>query len=536
MRWHRQWRRDDGRPGISLRHAAAPLIAAAAVACTALLGATVVSRLNAKGIALTPDSLTYLGMARTLAEGHGYSSPFGAPGLPAETRFPPLYPTLLAGANVAGVSVLRWAAWINAAAFAALIVLVAAMVYDLSRSAPAMVLGAALTLTFVPLLDLYVHVWSEPTYLVWQVLGLWMLARYNARGARTDLAIAGVAASLAALTRYAGLALLPAGLIVLLAARRRPLRARLVDCVAYTAITAIPLGLWLVRNVLEAASATGRTVSYRPIHSDRLHRAFVTVSGWIDMLRLGAPAGLWWLAALLVVALAAGLVWYRSFDGFRNDAGWGLVAALVFVVVYAAFLLVSVAVTATGVHFTGRILSPLLLGLILAAAMACQVSWSASPARYAVPALLGLAALVVVVHAGGLERDAVRAARSYREPYYVRWLSSPLIARVEALPPGTVVYSDLPGPLWEVTGRHVLALPDPRLPGGAGANPNYTVQLRDTRGDLAHNHGVVVDLTGSLSRYLAARGHWPPPAQLAPRLGLVAPHGAGGDAILRSTT
>ena len=190
---------------------------------------------------------------------------------------------------------LRWAAWINAAAFAALVVLVAAMVYDLSRSALATVLGAALTLTFVPLFDLYVHVWSEPTYLVWQVLALWMLARYNARGARSDLAIAGVAASLAALTRYAGLALLPAGLIVLLAARRRPLRARLVDGAAYTAITAIPLGLWLVRNVLVAASATGRTVSYRPIHSDRLHRAFVTVSGWIDMLRLGArPASGGW--------------------------------------------------------------------------------------------------------------------------------------------------------------------------------------------------------------------------------------------------
>ena len=93
-----------------------------------------------------------------------------------------------------------------------------------------------------------------------------------------------------------------------------------------------------------------------------------------------------------MVALAAGLVWHRSFDGLRNDTGWGLVAALVFVVVYAAFLWVSVAFAAGGVHFTGRILSPLLLGLILAAAMAGQVSWSASPARYAVPALLGLAA------------------------------------------------------------------------------------------------------------------------------------------------
>jgi hypothetical protein len=104
---------------------------------------------------------------------------------------------------------------------------------------------------------------------------------------------------------------------------------------------------------------------------------------------------------------------------------------------------------------------------------------------------------------------------------------------VEALPAGTVVYSNLPGPLWMVTGRHVLGLPDPRLPAGAGANPGYSGQLRVTRGDLAHNHGVVVDLTGELSRYLAARGKWPPPAQLAPRLGLVAPKGAGGDAILR---
>ena len=512
----------DPATGISLRQAAAPVTAAAAVACAALLGAAVVSRLNARGLALTPDSFRYLGMAHTLVDGHGYARPFGSPGLPAETGF-------------AGVSVLRWAAWINAAAFAALIVLVAAMVYDLSRSALATVLGAALTLTFVPLLDLSVHVWSEPTYLVWQVLALWMLARYNARGARTDLVIAGVAASLGALTRYAGLALLPAGLIVLLATRRRPLRARLVDCATYAAITAIPLGLWLARNVLVASSATGRTVSYRQLHSERLHRAWITVSGWGDTLRLGSPVGLWWLAALLAVALAAGVLWYRSFDGLRNDAGWGLVVSLVFLVVYAVFLWVSVAVAARGVHLTGRILSPLMLGMILVVMMAGQVSWSASPAPYAVPALRGQAAVVVGVHAGGLERDAVRAARAHREPFYVRWRSSPLISQVEALPPGTVVYSNLPGPLWEVTGRHVLALPDPRLPAGAGPNPDYAAQLRDTRGDLARNHGVVVDLTGSLSKYLAARGHWPPPVELAPRLGLAAPRRAGGDAMLRAT-
>ena len=51
-----------------------------------------------------------------------------------------------------------------------------------------------------------------------------------------------------------------------------------------------------------------------------------------------------------------------------------------------------------------------------------------------------------------------------QKPFYVRWRSSPLIAQVEALPAGTVVYSNLPGQLWAVTGRHVLALPDPRLP------------------------------------------------------------------------
>jgi hypothetical protein len=521
--------RDD----ISLRSALPKAVAAGLVLGAAIIGAAVVSRLNTHGIGLTKDSFTYLGMARTLADGDGYARPFATPGLPAETHFPPLYPTLLAVAHVLDVSVLRWASWINAAAFAAAIALVGAMVYDLSRSTLAAVLGAALTLTFVPLLDIYMRAWSEPTFLVWEVLALWMLARYNARGRRPDLVVAGIAAALGALTRYAGFSLVPAGLIILLLAWRRPIRRRLIDSAVYGVIGTVPLALWIVRNLHDAGTATDRNVGYRAIHSDRVHQAHVTVSGWIDLLRV-SQAGLWWLAGVFVVAIVVGAIWYRQFDGFRHDAAWGFAAAVAYVIVYCGFLWASVAFADPNVHLTDRILSPLLMGLILSIVMGCQLSWSGSPARYVVPGLLAAAAVAVVLHAGRLERNAVHAATSHRDPFYVRWRASPLIRKVEALPPGTTIYSNLPGPIFVVTGRHAIGIPDPRLAHGAGANSKYDAQLAELKQDLQQDHGVVVELTGNLSRYLASKGHWPSPSELTGPLGLAITDSSGNDAILRS--
>lgn len=520
------------RTDISLRSAAPRAIAAALVLCAALVGAAVISRLNAHGIGLTKDSFTYLGMARTLADGHGYAKPFGTPGLPAETHFPPLYPTLLAIGNLIGVSVLRWASWINALAFAAAIMLVAAMVYDLSRSTLGAVLGAALTLTFVPILGIYMRLWSEPTFLVWEVLALWMLARYNARGRRRDLVVAGIAAALGALTRYAGFSLVPAGLILLLLATGRPIRRRLVDCAVYAAISAVPIGIWIIRNLHDAGTATDRNVAYRQIHSDRVHQAHVTVSGWIDVLRL-SPGGLWWLAAVLVIALAAAAYWFRDFDGFRHDAAWGFAAAIVFMAVYIGFLWASVAFADPNVHFSDRILSPLLMGLILSLVMAGQLGWSRSPARYVVPGLLAVAAVVVVLHAGRLERHAVHAATASRDPFYVRWRASPLVAAIKALPPHTTIYSNLPGPIFVVTGRHALGVPDPRLAHSPASNPRYDAQIAELKQDLQQDHGVVVELTGNLSRYLASKNHWTSPDELAPQLGLTVTDRSGNDAILR---
>src|SRR4030042_2103472 len=63
------------------------------------------------GIGASPDSVAYLGVAHNLMSGRGLSLPFGDLADTPLTRFPPLYPMLLAGlGQVAGDPVVaaRW--------------------------------------------------------------------------------------------------------------------------------------------------------------------------------------------------------------------------------------------------------------------------------------------------------------------------------------------------------------------------------------------------------------------------------------------
>ena len=213
------------------------MIVASGVAAVASLG---VLRMTAKGIHLTPDSFSYVGMAHSLAHGHGYARSFGVGGLPPETDFPPLYPTLLSASYIFRVDILTWASWANATLLAFLTVIVAWAVLDLTRSRAAAVVASVLTCTSVPLLDIYTQLWSEPTFFIWELLSLWTLARY-ARGRRErDLYVAGIATSLAMLTRYAGLSLLLTGIVVLSSLRYGGIFGRLRVAVVFSALAALP--------------------------------------------------------------------------------------------------------------------------------------------------------------------------------------------------------------------------------------------------------------------------------------------------------
>ena len=509
----------------------------AAVLLIAAFGSWLVVRITASGIRLSPDSFSYLGIAHSLTTGRGYAFGFGIPGLPAETSFAPLYPTELAVSDLVHVGPMRWAAWLNAAAFAVLIVLMAAAVYDLTRSSIAAVFAAAMTCTSRFLLYIYQMAWSEPTFFVWEAWSLWMLARYASTQRKRDLYLGAVATGLATLTRYAGASLLLFGLVVVVLAGRRALMERLRDAAGFLLVAGVPIGAWLLRNHIVGGSTTGRSVAYYAVGSRRWHGVHETVGAWLSTLRLPGPVGDWWLLPLLVVVIIVLCNPPRVRAALRTRAGLAIAVMFGFLPAYGAFLVISVSSAAPGVHFNNRILSPALIPIIIGLTLTCWVLYRATPYRWLAYAVWGAAAVIAAGNSARVARVEARSMVAAPPPFTARWPASPLVNHVKTLPRGTIIYSNFAGQLFVTTGRNVYQLPDPQLPAGAGRNPDYPTQIRDLRRQLQHHDVMVAEFAGRLSRRLARRGRWPTPQDLCRALGLriVAQHRGDGLLVERDT-
>ena len=502
------------------------------VGAIAAVGGWMVLRITAKGIRLTPDSFGYLGIAHSLANGKGYAQGFDGPGFPAETKFPPLYPTALSVSHLIHANPLAYAAWMNAVLFAVLVVLVAAAVYDLSRSPIAAGFAGALTCTTASLLDIYRQAWSEPTFFVFEASALWMLARYAARRRRRDLYLAALPTGLAMLTRYAGVSLFVLGLTVVLTGGRRPLRVTLSDTARFLVAAGTPFCLWILRNKVVANSTTGRVVAHHAVGHSRWHRASITIGEWLTPLHVPHTIGLWWLLAPLAGCVVALITPARLRAALGGSTGCGIAVAGGYIPVYAVFLLASVSSAAAGVHFNDRILSPALVAAIMAIpligrALSVAVRW-----RWVAFAAWGLAAILVTANSARLTRAEVRGVTAEPAPFQVAWQSSPLIARIRELPGGTVIYSNVAGALLATTNRVVYQLPDPMLPRRTGPNPEYAAEMRELRRHLRQTGGVVAEFTGNLSHGLTRPGYWARPDGVRRSLRLLVMAQVGGDALL----
>jgi hypothetical protein len=410
--------------------------------------------------------------------------------------------------------------------------IVAWAVLDLTQSRTAAVVASVLTCTSVPLLDIYTQLWSEPTFFIWELLSLWSLARY-ARGRRKrDLYVAGVATGLAMLTRYAGLSLLLTGIVVLSSLRYWSIFERLRVAVLFSALAALPCGLWILRNTLSAHSATGRTVAYHPLGTARSQGAFTTIGLWLAPLHLPAPIGLWWLGVAAVAAGIAGWHSIRSRAIVITGDIWGIVVVAIFLIVYFGFLIVSVSTATPGVHFNDRIFAPALVATIVGLVLIGHALSRAAPTSNLMGVVIVIVACMIAANSARLARTEVVRVSSAHAPFQARWRTSPLIRAVKALPSGVVIYSNLPGQLFLMTGRPVLALPSRQLPNREGPNLNYARQLADVRREVLQGHLVVADFTGRLARHTTRRGLWSAPEELSRALGLTIVSGGKGDALL----
>lgn len=317
------------------------------------------SWITALGPGVSPDSLVYIATAKNLLAGNG----FFAQGSPM-TQFPPLYPVSLALGGLIHPDILSVARVMHSLIYAINGGLVALILYQATaKSYWAGILGLLAFVAAVSLMQVHAVAWSEPLFITFILSASLIFPRYIMVFSPIRLVVSAVLAALAMTTRYIGLSLLLAmSFHHLMMGWRLPWTRRLINICWLASIAAIPLSLWLLRNLILAGTATSRHLQFHAISFSHLKQALETLYGFI----LPFPAEPWvqamlmiWLVMCMMAALTAQ---YRALSRVPDQYSVSLayqVFGLLFCGFYGAFLVVSLILFDAHIPLDARILSPL---------------------------------------------------------------------------------------------------------------------------------------------------------------------------------
>ena len=214
----------------------------------AVLGAVhVLVRTSTYGAGIGADSVSYLSTAANLIAGEGLQDFRGAGLLP----WPPLFPLLLAAMGLVGIEPLDAGRLVNVAS-CGLIILVSGLWLRRRLRSPFLAMGAVLALaTSYPLGYFSSFILTDAIFVLFTLLALMRMESFSNRNVRwKPLVLAALFTALAALTRYAGIAVVVTGVLMLLLYAGGTLAERLNRAAVYGAISAIPVGAVFARNYL----------------------------------------------------------------------------------------------------------------------------------------------------------------------------------------------------------------------------------------------------------------------------------------------
>jgi hypothetical protein len=430
---------------------------------------------------LDPDAVAYLGAAESLATNLEYRVPSAdwssADSTAPLAHFPPGYSTALALPVRLGMAPLQAARLVQAIAGAVMVATLVLLVGG--ATTPLAGILAAVALFVTPAMhDVYVSVLSEPLFLACVVLTLAAMTLAPDRPLRM-----GIAAALAALTRYAGMSLVGAVALWQLA-RPGPLALRVRRAFVAVLPALVLEGAWVIRTHYVAGSSAIRRIGVYGDLAPTAHEARDTLRDWIvpalDSWPVVPSRGYVALAVgvlLLLVAGSAGrrargLSLARRADDRLARApvdAWRLLrAGALLLVCYLAMIVVSRLVADAHIPFDERILSPAIVLATAIVATALGLWWRGWRGAYGVTARLLLAAAL-------LAWCGLSAAVTYAQASYVRkwgsdfaaseWRRSALLDWARTQGVHTPLYTNWPAAVYFHLHRSARELPasdDPR--------------------------------------------------------------------------
>lgn len=406
-------------------------------AAFAALAATLIVFVTAPyGPGATPDSVTYLSVAGSLADGEGWVRFDGRP----YVDWPPLYPLALAVGVGAGLEPVASARLLGALAFAATLAVLVLTLAHVTGSLVWATLGGALTLASAPVIETYGTAWSEGPFTLLLCVAFWIAVRAEPEPRRRDVLALGIVVGAACLTRYVGALLagvVGAWLLALPAARLE----RLQRILLFGGVTAVGPLAWLLRNVIQAGTATGGRGDASASLGENARQLAASLASLLSLDDLGA------IRAGVAAAIVLGAAGLGLFLAWRTRPRLPAIPTLpaLFVLLYVAAMVALATWTPVAPLFGQRFGMPVWIPFVFLVTTLGAAAWRRWPAR---SPRIALAAFLVFATLHGLAAGAVRVGE-HRERGVVMlgraaWHASGLIDSVRSRHTGAKVLSNNP--------------------------------------------------------------------------------------------
>lgn len=465
------------------------------LASLSLIGILTLLFATREGIGISPDSTVYIDAARNLLAGNGLTVFYNGELLPL-THYPPLFPAILSMIGILGIEPLTGARYINAFLFGANILLAGIMINKCTNDSfwfP--IFGSLLILISDVVLNIHSVAWSEPLFIFFGFLGLFILSTHIEKPKLSLLIISSIAIALAFLTRYIGITLLMTGVAGIILLCRETYYKRIADSIIFLTVSSLPIIIWSIRNLYIAGSATNREIVFHPISLSHVKSAFFHISIWLFPSNVPTVIRVISLAVvILLIFVMIQKLKRQNMSDFnkRNLDDAKLLLLSAFILIYVGFLIISISFIDAQTPLDNRILSPVYVsGLILTMCQTPKLFHYMRKIHFLKIVSIFIAAFAISY----LIRGAIWVINNYGDGqgYASKaWRESKIIQKIITLPREIRVYTNAPEAIYILTGKSAYWIPIKTDQNTLLPNDSYLSDMAKMRGQLKNRTGILV--------------------------------------------
>jgi 4-amino-4-deoxy-L-arabinose transferase-like glycosyltransferase len=202
------------------------------------------------------------------------------------TMFAPFFSTVMAGFGLTGY-LQDGTRIFQALLFGASIVLVGMIIYRLTGSIWASLTGEIILLVSKEVVLFHFWMMPEALYIFLTLLAIYLLVSFFETDQMPLLAMTGVVAGLATITRYVGVSMIATSVVAIMLLRSTSWKQRFVESIVVGGIGSAPFILWIGRNLLVSGDLVNRAIGFHPVPVELIRAYRAQISFWFVPEQLG---------------------------------------------------------------------------------------------------------------------------------------------------------------------------------------------------------------------------------------------------------